>query len=227
MKRGFESVSSSTTNDSSTEEVSCATCSKKFKSAQSREQHAVATGHMGHSAPSPRPNPAASAPAPAPAPAKKRNVRASAAPSATDAQRSSSSSSPSPSPSLPILSRRTELLQAISSHATTIVVGETGSGKSTQLPQFLASVQAAAKATRVKKQQIVCTQPRRVAATTLARRVSEEMGTVLGAQCGYSIRFDDCTSEQTVIKASPAVSLAFCSVSHTTHLTPLTIFLHT
>lgn len=168
--------------------MSCPTCSKKFKSAQSRAQHAAATGH---SNPSSGTSPSLiSAAAPSQASAKKR----SAAPEAQ---------SSSPSTSLPILAKRAELLQAISSHATTIVVGETGSGKSTQLPQFLASAldaPTAAKATRAR--QIVCTQPRRVAATTLARRVSEEMGTPLGGRCGYSIRFDDCTSAQTVVKAS-------------------------
>lgn len=75
-----------------------------------------------------------------------------------------------------------------------IVIGETGSGKTTQLTQFLLEDGYG------KLGLIGCTQPRRVAAMSVAKRVSEEMGVTLGGQVGYSIRFEDCTSSETIIK---------------------------
>ena len=76
-----------------------------------------------------------------------------------------------------------------------IIEGETGSGKTTQIPQYLheAGLTAGGK-------KIGCTQPRRVAAMSVAARVADEMGVKLGSQVGYSIRFEDCSSERTVIK---------------------------
>jgi len=80
-----------------------------------------------------------------------------------------------------------------------LVVGETGSGKSTQMCQYLveAGMQMGAEGRRGL---IGCTQPRRLAATTLAKRVAEEMGVRLGEEVGYSIRFDDCTGPSTLVK---------------------------
>ena len=75
-----------------------------------------------------------------------------------------------------------------------VVIGETGSGKTTQLTQFLHEEGYSDFGL------IGCTQPRRVAAMSVAQRVSEEMECELGAEVGYSIRFEDCTSEKTVIK---------------------------
>lgn len=97
--------------------------------------------------------------------------------------------------SLPVYALRDELLDAIAQHQVLIVVGETGSGKTTQLPQFLHE----AGYTRDGKK-VACTQPRRVAAMSVAARVADEMGVRLGRECGYSIRFEDCTSDDTVIK---------------------------
>lgn len=76
-----------------------------------------------------------------------------------------------------------------------VIVGETGSGKTTQLTQYLLEDGYAHSGAM-----IACTQPRRVAAMSVAKRVSEEMGVELGAEVGYAIRFEDCTSEKTKIK---------------------------
>lgn len=75
-----------------------------------------------------------------------------------------------------------------------VIVGETGSGKTTQLTQYLHEEGYSSWGT------IGCTQPRRVAAMSVAKRVSEEMGLELGKEVGYAIRFEDCTSPETVIK---------------------------
>uniref|UniRef100_A0A4W5QE41 RNA helicase n=1 Tax=Hucho hucho TaxID=62062 RepID=A0A4W5QE41_9TELE len=88
----------------------------------------------------------------------------------------------------------TPLLQAVHDNQILIVIGETGSGKTTQITQYLAE---AGYTTRGK---IGCTQPRRVAAMSVAKRVSEEYGCCLGQEVGYTIRFEDCTSPETVIK---------------------------
>ncbi|KAJ3312646.1 hypothetical protein HDV04_002788 [Boothiomyces sp. JEL0838] len=97
--------------------------------------------------------------------------------------------------SLPMYQFKDDLLDAIDKFQTLIIVGETGSGKTTQIPQYLAE----AGYTKDGKK-IGCTQPRRVAAMSVAARVAEEFGTKLGAEVGYSIRFEDCTSEKTIIK---------------------------
>jgi len=97
--------------------------------------------------------------------------------------------------SLPVFPFRQDLIDAVSEHQVLIIEGETGSGKTTQVPQFLHE----AGFTKDGKK-IGCTQPRRVAAMSVAARVAEEMGVKLGSQVGYSIRFEDCTSERTVIK---------------------------
>ncbi|KAK9116542.1 hypothetical protein Sjap_015489 [Stephania japonica] len=95
---------------------------------------------------------------------------------------------------LPIYLYREELLQAVQDHQVLVIVGETGSGKTTQIPQYLHE------AGYTKQGKVGCTQPRRVAAMSVAARVSQEMGTKLGHEVGYSIRFEDCTSEKTILK---------------------------
>jgi hypothetical protein len=97
--------------------------------------------------------------------------------------------------SLPIYKYRDELLQAVQDHQILIVVAETGSGKTTQLPQYLHEAGYTKDQMRVG-----CTQPRRVAAMSVAARVADEMGTKVGYEVGYSIRFEDCTSHKTVLK---------------------------
>ncbi|CAN1259795.1 Pre-mRNA-splicing factor ATP-dependent RNA helicase DEAH1 [Linum perenne] len=97
--------------------------------------------------------------------------------------------------SLPIYLHKKALLDAIEKFQILIIVGETGSGKTTQITQYLHE----AGYTKLGKK-IGCTQPRRVAAMSVAARVSQEMGAKLGQEVGYSIRFEDNTSEKTVIK---------------------------
>ncbi|KAI0936917.1 hypothetical protein AcV5_004937 [Taiwanofungus camphoratus] len=95
---------------------------------------------------------------------------------------------------LPIYKLRDPLLQAIREHQVLIVVGDTGSGKTTQMTQYLAEAGFADRG------RIGCTQPRRVAAMSVAKRVAEEVGCRLGQEVGYTIRFEDCTSPETRIK---------------------------
>lgn len=98
---------------------------------------------------------------------------------------------------LPVFTYRKELMDAIKEYQALIIVGETGSGKTTQLPQYLVEDGY----TQGKKFQIGVTQPRRVAATSVAARVSDEMNVVLGKEVGYSIRFEDRTTpKETILK---------------------------
>eukprot|EP00899_Mesostigma_viride_P013186 jgi/Mesvir1/21869/Mv04246-RA.1 len=96
--------------------------------------------------------------------------------------------------SLPIYKLKTELINAVHDNQILVVIGETGSGKTTQMTQYFAE------AGYTTKGKIACTQPRRVAAMSVAKRVAEEFGCRLGEEVGYSIRFEDCTSPETVIK---------------------------
>eukprot|EP00899_Mesostigma_viride_P024834 jgi/Mesvir1/5535/Mv15572-RA.1 len=95
---------------------------------------------------------------------------------------------------LPIYPYRQQLLDAVRDHQVLIIVGETGSGKTTQITQFLHEDGY------TKRGKIGCTQPRRVAAMSVAARVAQEMDVKLGNEVGYSIRFEDCTSDKTIIK---------------------------
>lgn len=95
---------------------------------------------------------------------------------------------------LPIYSTRDDLLQVVRENQVIVVVGETGSGKTTQLTQYLHEDGYTTYG------MIGCTQPRRVAAMSVAKRVSEEMETELGDKVGYAIRFEDVTGPNTIIK---------------------------
>jgi len=97
--------------------------------------------------------------------------------------------------SLPIYEYREQFLAAIADHQILVIVGETGSGKTTQLPQYLHEAGYTKGGLK-----IGCTQPRRVAAMSVAARVADEMGVKVGNEVGYSIRFEDSTSEKTVLK---------------------------
>ncbi|KAJ8683658.1 hypothetical protein QAD02_019450 [Eretmocerus hayati] len=96
--------------------------------------------------------------------------------------------------SLPIFKLRDDLIKAVTDNQILIVIGETGSGKTTQITQYLAEAGFTARG------KIGCTQPRRVAAMSVANRVAEEFGCRLGQEVGYTIRFEDCTGPETVIK---------------------------
>lgn len=96
--------------------------------------------------------------------------------------------------SLPIYKLRDDLVKAVTDNQILIVIGETGSGKTTQITQYLAEAGFTARG------KIGCTQPRRVAAMSVAKRVAEEFGCRLGQEVGYTIRFEDCTGPETNIK---------------------------
>lgn len=90
--------------------------------------------------------------------------------------------------SLPIYAHREKIMDYVHNNQVTVIIGETGSGKSTQIPQFLMGTN---------KKRVAVTQPRRVAAASLAARVSEEHGCHLGQEVGYQVRFSNVTSLRT------------------------------
>jgi len=95
---------------------------------------------------------------------------------------------------LPIVAKKDEIIKAISENRVVIISGETGSGKTTQIPKFCLA------AGRGIDGKIGCTQPRRIAAITVAQRIAEELGEEIGKSVGYKIRFTDQTGENTYIK---------------------------
>jgi ATP-dependent helicase HrpA len=97
-------------------------------------------------------------------------------------------------PELPIAARVSDIAVAIDAHPVVIVAGATGSGKTTQLPKIALAMG------RGLEKQIGVTQPRRLAATSVAARVAAEIGCPLGADVGYQVRFDDRTSAATYVK---------------------------
>lgn len=97
-------------------------------------------------------------------------------------------------PDLPITSRKDEIVQAIRDHQVVVIAGETGSGKTTQIPKMCLEAGLGIEG------MIGCTQPRRVAAVSISRRVAEELGVDHGREVGCTIRFDDRTHPDTLIK---------------------------
>lgn len=89
---------------------------------------------------------------------------------------------------LPIYRHKDKIIDYVLRNQVTVIIGETGSGKSTQIPQFLMPLN---------KKRVAVTQPRRVAAASLAARVSEEYGCRLGSEVGYQVRFSNITSQNT------------------------------
>lgn len=97
---------------------------------------------------------------------------------------------------LPVNKYREQLLSQLEKSRCLVLVGDTGSGKTTQIPQFLVHHLQPQKSGRI----VGCTQPRRVAAMSVAKRVSEEMDVELGKQVGYTIRFEDMSGPATLLK---------------------------
>jgi pre-mRNA-splicing factor ATP-dependent RNA helicase DHX16 len=95
---------------------------------------------------------------------------------------------------LPIFAYREHILKSIRDNQVVVLVGETGSGKTTQIPQYLHEIGY------TREGMIGITQPRRVAAMSVSARVAQEMNVKLGHEVGYSIRFEDCTSDKTKLK---------------------------
>jgi ATP-dependent helicase HrpA len=97
-------------------------------------------------------------------------------------------------PQLPVSARRDDLLAAIRDHQVVVVAGETGSGKTTQLPKLCLELGRGVRGA------IAHTQPRRIAARTVAARIADELGVPLGGVVGYAVRFDDRGSEDTLVR---------------------------
>ncbi|HXZ69282.1 MAG TPA: ATP-dependent RNA helicase HrpA, partial [Streptosporangiaceae bacterium] len=97
-------------------------------------------------------------------------------------------------PELPVSQRRDEIAEAIRDHQVVIIAGETGSGKTTQIPKICLELG------RGISGQIGHTQPRRLAARTVAERIAEELGSPLGETVGYQVRFTDVSADDTLIK---------------------------
>ncbi|XP_050049430.1 putative pre-mRNA-splicing factor ATP-dependent RNA helicase PRP1 isoform X2 [Dermacentor andersoni] len=97
---------------------------------------------------------------------------------------------------LPVWEYRDKFFEYLNNHQILVLVGETGSGKTTQIPQWCVEL------LRQKggRRGVACTQPRRVAAMSVAARVAEEMDVAIGQEVGYSIRFEDCSSPKTLLK---------------------------
>ncbi|MBX9738069.1 MAG: ATP-dependent RNA helicase HrpA, partial [Phycisphaerales bacterium] len=110
------------------------------------------------------------------------------------ARRAASAPRPVFPPELPISERRQEIIEAISKHQVVIVCGETGSGKSTQLPKICLM------AGRGVAGMIGHTQPRRIAARSVSARLAEELGVRVGDSVGFKVRFGDQTTPNTLIK---------------------------
>lgn len=106
-------------------------------------------------------------------------------------------------PDIPISNHREVILEAIRSHRVVIVVGETGSGKTTQLPKMAceaAMARAKERGFKSPRGRVGCTQPRRIAAASVSRRVAEECKCELGGLVGYQVRFEEKVTAETEIK---------------------------
>ncbi|OBG23850.1 ATP-dependent RNA helicase HrpA [Mycolicibacterium celeriflavum] len=97
-------------------------------------------------------------------------------------------------PDLPVSERRGDIAEAINAHQVVVVAGETGSGKTTQLPKICLELGRGVRGT------VGHTQPRRLAARTVAQRIADELRTPLGETIGYTVRFTDQASDRTLVK---------------------------
>ncbi|XP_033106821.1 putative pre-mRNA-splicing factor ATP-dependent RNA helicase PRP1 [Anneissia japonica] len=100
---------------------------------------------------------------------------------------------------LPVFEYKEKFMEMLDKYQVTVLVGETGSGKTTQIPQWCLEY-VRVKYALANKKGVACTQPRRVAAMSVAQRVADEMDIMIGNEVGYSIRFEDCTSNKTILK---------------------------
>ncbi len=103
-------------------------------------------------------------------------------------------------PDLPVSAAREEVLTAMQDHQVVVVVGDTGSGKTTQLPKMALEYLKSNITNARKHKKVGCTQPRRIAAASVAKRVADEMQVTLGQEVGYQVRFDDVSSKDTILK---------------------------
>ena len=103
-------------------------------------------------------------------------------------------------PDLPVSARRDDIAAAIRDHQVVIVAGETGSGKTTQLPKICLELGRGGPGEDGRPRMIGHTQPRRIAARSVAERIASELGTELGDLVGYQVRFTDKTSKQSRVK---------------------------
>uniref|UniRef100_A0A915PAA4 RNA helicase n=1 Tax=Meloidogyne floridensis TaxID=298350 RepID=A0A915PAA4_9BILA len=101
---------------------------------------------------------------------------------------------------LPVWDYREKFLELLNKNQCLVLVGETGSGKTTQIPQWCLDYAREKGVMMGKKYMVACTQPRRVAAMSVANRVADELDVQLGQEVGYSIRFEDCVSDRTILK---------------------------
>ena len=97
-------------------------------------------------------------------------------------------------PELPVSARREDLLEAIREHQVVVVAGETGSGKTTQIPKLCLELGRGVRGA------IAHTQPRRLAARTVSQRIADELDVPLGGAVGYAVRFSDRSSEETLVR---------------------------
>ncbi len=113
-------------------------------------------------------------------------------------------------PDLPVSGARDEVISALRDHQVVVVVGDTGSGKTTQLPkmalEYLREVSGGSGGrggrggSGGREKLVGCTQPRRIAAASVAKRVADELGVKIGEEVGYQVRFDDACGKNTVLK---------------------------
>eukprot|EP00928_Gymnodinium_smaydae_P009945 TRINITY_DN1372_c0_g1_i1.p1 TRINITY_DN1372_c0_g1~~TRINITY_DN1372_c0_g1_i1.p1 ORF type:complete len:707 (-),score=178.99 TRINITY_DN1372_c0_g1_i1:153-2273(-) len=110
---------------------------------------------------------------------------------------------------LPVCKHRSDIVEAVRNHRVVVLVGETGSGKTTQVPKFLHEAGLAQSGA------VACTQPRRIAAISIANRVASEMGCDVGTLVGYHVRFANRTSRETRIKyMTDGMLVRECAGSH-------------
>ncbi|KAI3739130.1 hypothetical protein L2E82_29525 [Cichorium intybus] len=101
---------------------------------------------------------------------------------------------------LPVWHQKEEFQKALKDNQAIILVGETGSGKTTQIPQFVLEAIDVESGDRRKKFMVGCTQLPRLDAMSVSGRVAAEMDVTIGEEVGYSVRFEECISDKTVLK---------------------------